>query len=89
MAEEGFGDSFKESIYDVVIVGAGMAGISSAYHLLYENDFKGKVAILEARDRIGGRICGKILEDSPDYQHVELGANWIHGAYRFHRFHYR
>lgn len=38
----------------VIIIGAGMAGLSAANHLLQNgfNDFK----ILEARNRIGGRI---------------------------------
>jgi len=62
-------------IYDTIIIGAGMAGASTAYHLLYENNYKGRVLILEARNRIGGRIHGQTIAG----KHVELGANWIHG----------
>lgn len=44
------------SIYThkIIIIGAGIAGISAAHHLVKngETDFK----ILEARNRIGGRI---------------------------------
>ncbi|VEN34333.1 unnamed protein product [Callosobruchus maculatus] len=58
----------------VVIVGAGMAGLSAAYHLSMNNfkDFK----VLEARGRIGGRI----VQIPMGNEKVELGANWIHGV---------
>lgn len=67
----------KESadFYDTIIVGAGFGGASTAYHLLCENNYKGKVLILEARDRIGGRAYGEVIAG----KHVELGCNWIHG----------
>lgn len=46
----------KRRKYKVVIIGAGMAGLSSANHLIKNgcSDF----AILEARNRVGGRIIG-------------------------------
>lgn len=58
----------------IIIIGAGMAGLSSAYHLIKNGftDFK----ILEARDRIGGRI----VQIPVGNEKVELGANWIHGV---------
>lgn len=58
----------------VLIIGAGMAGLSAAYHLSKNGftDYK----LLEARNRVGGRIVQiKIGSES-----VELGANWIHGV---------
>ncbi|XP_017088698.2 peroxisomal N(1)-acetyl-spermine/spermidine oxidase [Drosophila bipectinata] len=59
----------------VVIIGAGMAGLSAANHLLQNGceDF----LILEARGRIGGRIVSIPLSNN---QKIELGANWIHGV---------
>lgn len=59
---------------NVVIVGAGMAGLSAANHLKKNGmeDFK----ILEARNRIGGRIVAIPLKR----HNIELGANWIHGV---------
>ena len=39
----------------VIVVGAGMAGLSAAHSLV--NGGIGDVVVLEARDRIGGRIC--------------------------------
>ncbi|XP_055544175.1 peroxisomal N(1)-acetyl-spermine/spermidine oxidase isoform X3 [Wyeomyia smithii] len=58
----------------VLIIGAGMAGLSSANHLVKNGctDF----VILEARNRVGGRIIGIELGS----QKIELGANWIHGV---------
>lgn len=67
--------SDQNNFYDTVIIGSGFAGASTAYHLLVENDYKGKVCILEARNRIGGRAFGQKIAG----KHVELGCNWIHG----------
>lgn len=52
--------SYKDSIYEnfcqprILIIGAGAAGLAAAQHLL-ENDFT-NVIILEAQERIGGRV---------------------------------
>lgn len=55
---------------DVVIVGAGAAGISAAVKL-NKCGFK-NVIVLEASDRIGGRICTKPFGSNK----VDLGAQW-------------
>ncbi|XP_018303236.1 peroxisomal N(1)-acetyl-spermine/spermidine oxidase-like [Mycetomoellerius zeteki] len=57
----------------IVIVGAGAAGIAAASRLLQKgvNDF----VILEANDRIGGRINTKDFGENV----VDLGAEWVHG----------
>jgi monoamine oxidase len=59
---------------DIIILGAGAAGLSAAVDLAQAGL---KVTILEARDRIGGRIFTKHdpVCDAP----VELGAEFIHG----------
>ena len=56
---------------DVLIVGAGFSGIAAAKKL-YENglDFK----ILEARDRLGGRVFTKKLADD---LYLDYGGQWI------------
>ena len=60
--------------FDVLIVGAGAAGIMAARTLC---DAGKKVCILEARNRIGGRIHTIIKEGFT--KPVEAGAEFIHG----------
>ena len=59
---------------DVIIVGAGVAGLAAA-RLLGEAGLR--VLILEARGRIGGRVWTIY---SPEGAPVELGAEFIHGV---------
>lgn len=56
----------------VIIVGAGLAGLAAA-NTLQEKGFK--VEILEARDRIGGRVFTNSSLGFP----LDRGAHWIHG----------
>ena len=59
---------------DVIIIGAGAAGLMAAKKLSAEGL---KVCVLEARDRIGGRIY---TTKEPDFSTtVEGGAEFIHG----------
>ncbi|KAG7210291.1 hypothetical protein KM043_011835 [Ampulex compressa] len=58
----------------ILIIGAGMAGLSAANHLLKNNETD--FLIVEARGRIGGRIVATQIGS----EKVELGANWIHGV---------
>ncbi len=60
---------------DVVIVGAGVAGLA-ALRALHEAGFS--VRVVEARDRIGGRIY--TLHDQRLAHAIELGAEFIHGS---------
>ena len=58
----------------VVIIGAGIAGLSAASKLHKSGQVE--VCVLEASERVGGRIhTGKIGENT-----VEFGAAWIHGT---------
>jgi monoamine oxidase len=59
---------------DVIIVGAGAAGLTAAAQL---SSAGLSVTIVEARDRIGGRIF--TLRDAKYNAPVELGAEFIHG----------
>jgi len=58
---------------DVIVIGAGMAGLAAARTLATKGH---KVTVLEARDRIGGRVhTSRLWADTP----MDLGASWIHG----------
>ena len=59
---------------DVLIFGAGMAGIAAGYTL---SNGTSNFIILEAGDQIGGRVKSKVLQKSG--ARIELGANWIQG----------
>jgi monoamine oxidase len=59
---------------DVVVVGAGVAGLAAARTLAEAGR---QVALLEARDRVGGRIHTVAAADGG--LAVELGAEFIHG----------
>lgn len=60
---------------DVVVIGAGAAGLSAA-RALHERDLD--VVVLEARERIGGRIFTH--RDRGTSIPIELGAEFIHGS---------
>jgi monoamine oxidase len=62
------------NLYDVVIIGAGAAGLSAAREL---SGAGRSVLILEARDRIGGRIHTLHPPGLP--LAIELGAEFVHG----------
>ncbi len=57
----------------VVVVGAGLAGLAAATSLVRAGF---GVQVLEARDRVGGRVHTDSSLGAP----VELGAAWIHGV---------
>jgi len=56
---------------DVIIIGAGAAGLMAAYELSKAGK---QVIVLEARGRVGGR-----MHTLNDDLHTELGAEFIHG----------
>ncbi|HKW18201.1 MAG TPA: NAD(P)/FAD-dependent oxidoreductase [Terriglobales bacterium] len=59
---------------DILIIGAGVAGLSAAVDLARAGM---RVEIIEARDRVGGRI---LTEIDPQLDHaIELGAEFVHG----------
>ncbi|MEI7864985.1 MAG: FAD-dependent oxidoreductase [Chthoniobacterales bacterium] len=59
---------------DCIVVGAGVSGLAAADYIRKRG---WEVTILEARERIGGRVWSRKdwLGNSP----VDIGASWIHG----------
>jgi len=57
----------------VVIIGAGFAGLSAAYYL---HKRKIDFIILEARNRIGGRVFSHTIDPQENLV-IELGAEWV------------
>lgn len=60
--------------FDTIVIGAGAAGLAASYELSLHDR---QVILLEARDRIGGRV---LTEPSASAMPMELGAEFIHGA---------
>ena len=58
---------------DVLVIGAGAAGIAAARALLAAGL---GVAVLEARERVGGRAVTRAIRGHP----VDLGAHWLHAG---------
>jgi phytoene dehydrogenase-like protein len=59
---------------DVLVIGAGIAGLAAAAELAASGL---QITVLEARDRIGGRIL-TLHPDGADTP-IELGAEFVHG----------
>ena len=55
----------------VVVVGAGLSGLAAARRITARGV---DVVVLEARDRVGGRTEGHVLDDGTP---LELGGQWI------------
>lgn len=60
------------STFDTIVIGAGMSGVTAARMIA---DAGRSVVVLEARDRVGGRMHTDRSAGFP----VDLGASWIHG----------
>ena len=55
----------------IVVIGAGMAGLTAARRLSQGDH---RLTVLEARDRVGGRVLSTTLENGAV---VELGGEWL------------
>ncbi len=56
---------------DYVVVGAGFAGLAATKRL---QDRGKSVALIEARDRVGGRVWNRVAEDGTV---VSVGGTWL------------
>ena len=60
-------------MYDVIVVGGGIAGLVAVTRL-YQRNPELKLLLLEARDRVGGRTQSISLHD---YNlHIDVGGTW-------------
>src|SRR5215207_2838303 len=59
--------------WDVVVVGAGLAGLTAARELIAAGL---EVRVLEARDRVGGRTLNHPVGHGPE-DVVEVGGQWV------------
>jgi len=58
-------------VTSVVVIGAGLAGLAAARRLRAEG---AEVTVLEARDRVGGRVDGERTSDGTP---LEMGGQWL------------
>ena len=61
-------------IYDVIVIGGGISGLSASVDM---TKAKIKVLLLEADKRLGGRIFSQSFRETP----IELGAEFIHNKH--------
>ena len=79
--------------YQVVIIGAGISGLYAACNLI---DLGVKdIVVLEAQDRIGGRMHSISLKipdernkNKTEEKWIELGAQFCHGSYDNHLYNF-
>lgn len=73
-SEKSQGNIATSSKKRVVVIGAGLSGLAAARELHRQGN---EVVVVEARDRIGGRIwTSSKWTDMP----LDFGASWIHGT---------
>ncbi|KAJ8408556.1 hypothetical protein AAFF_G00251910 [Aldrovandia affinis] len=63
-------------MWDVVIVGAGLSGLSAARQLL-KKDSQLKILILEGKDRVGGRTLTLKIPAAQGEDQWDLGGQWV------------
>ncbi|KAK2818928.1 hypothetical protein Q5P01_024489 [Channa striata] len=69
-------------IWDVVIVGAGLSGLSAAY-LIGKRNPKLKILLLEGKDRVGGRTVTSEIPAANGVDRWDFGGQWV-GSTQFH-----
>ncbi|XP_022093641.1 probable flavin-containing monoamine oxidase A [Acanthaster planci] len=62
--------------WDVLVIGAGVAGLTTAYRLLQEKA-DCRVLVLEAKDRVGGRTLSTELQGAHGKDVWDLGGQWV------------
>lgn len=66
--------------YDVIVVGAGIAGLTAAHELKKRSSAIGqplKILILEAKDRVGGRTETITMRTGTATDQFDMGGQWV------------
>lgn len=72
--QSSIGDTGHDRHFDTIVIGAGISGLACANRLCQQLP-NSRIKVLEARDRIGGRINSVHKNGA----RLDTGANWIHG----------
>jgi protoporphyrinogen oxidase len=64
--------------YDVIIIGAGFAGLTAAYYLK-EKDSQMNILIVEAKSRVGGKVESVELKVNKygNKANFDIGGQWV------------
>lgn len=62
--------------YDVIIVGAGIAGLTAAYELKKRSP-NAKLLVLEAKNRVGGRTSTINMKTANGMDQWDIGGQWV------------
>ena len=69
-ASQAHASPYETHRVDVIVIGAGMSGLAAARTLRRQGN---KIVVLEARDRVGGRVkAGKLAGHT-----IDLGGMWV------------
>src|SRR5213596_2163933 len=68
-----FSPSVLRRAYSCVVIGAGLSGLAAAYALKQAH---WNVTVLEARERLGGRVLSFSFKENPELV-CELGGEWV------------
>ncbi|XP_067007117.2 probable flavin-containing monoamine oxidase A [Anabrus simplex] len=67
---------------DVIVVGAGLSGLTAAYRIS-KRDSSLRVIVLEAKERIGGRILTVSAKTAKNPENIDLGGQWINSEQNY------
>ncbi|QSR27242.1 putrescine oxidase [Nocardioides aromaticivorans] len=62
------------STHDVIVIGAGVTGLTAALRLVEAGQ---DVLVLEARDRVGGRLRTDVVATTGEPAPFEIGGQWV------------
>lgn len=60
--------------HDVIVIGAGVTGLTAAWRLAEAGQ---EVVVLEARDRVGGRLRTDVTDQAGSPASFEIGGQWV------------